>query len=844
MPAEVFDRLGNFSKGMDSGVDPLLLPNTQLAFASNATVRGDFLRPRPAYANINLSYASDSVRNDLQAGLFQGARYYKPDSGAESIGVQVGGLQFLFTPDAAGGCAVTEISIPGDPSSATQPQAWIRQAENFLIFNNGLDLPVFYDGSTSRRSNGAGQQLAEVGPAFTAPTIGTTVDITVAAPGYSGPLNQTILIGSAHYVVTAVGGNTATSQVTLQCLFETGASHSVGDSLLIMPGVVGGVTLGARFNVDSSGHKAYPVTSTSTGALPPGFPTGPYPQTPLLFSYTIGGVAAFTGRSYGNYDTYTGKTLPGNDSFFFFVYPFGQSVMPSTGLICTIASLAGVVSNVGTLAAGFAAQPVGNEISVGITKPYVGSVGDIVWIGSGQYRVVSFGTAQPVSSLTITVENLDDTPHSVATNTPLLTLPELPAGRALTYGLGQVWESMTDGISFLASDIVDSDSGSPQYNYRDSVLRVTQNSFLNGGGLFRVPGTVGDIRAMEFVAQLDVSLGQGPLQIFTPTCVFGCAIPPGTQWASVSAPLLTQALLGAGGCSHEAVALTNGDIIFRSADGQIRSLLMARLDYNRWSNTPISREMNRVLALEDQSLLDYAIIKVFDNRALIGTGLTASTRGVYCSSLVALNFDPVCSLRGEEDSVYDGQWTGLNVLKLVSGFFGGVERCFAVCLSADLTQIELHEILPSDGPTSAHFDNGNQPIQVSFETSVLDFDDRKAEKRNYHRLKYGEIFVDEIVGDVQFQAFYKPDQWTDWVPWHSWTRKYIPPGDPGFSPRIGLPEPDGAVFDRVNDRPLREGFWFQFKLVMTGQARFLGARFSADIIPMPKFAVPMFDKTS
>jgi hypothetical protein len=308
--------------------------------------------------------------------------------------------------------------------------------------------------------------------------------------------------------------------------------------------------------------------------------------------------------------------------------------------------------------------------------------------------------------------------------------------------------------------------------------------------------------------------------------------------------LLTQALLGAGGCSHEAVALTNGDIIFRSADGQIRSLLMARLDYNRWSNTPISREMNRVLALEDQSLLDYAIIKVFDNRALIGTGLTASTRGVYCSSLVALNFDPVCSLRGEEDSVYDGQWTGLNVLKLVSGFFGGVERCFAVCLSADLTQIELHEILPSDGPTSAHFDNGNQPIQVSFETSVLDFDDRKAEKRNYHRLKYGEIFVDEIVGDVQFQAFYKPDQWTDWVPWHSWTRKYIPPGDPGFSPRIGLPEPDGAVFDRVNDRPLREGFWFQFKLVMTGQARFLGARFSADIIPMPKFAVPMFDKTS
>ncbi len=430
-------------------------------------------------------------------------------------------------------------------------------------------------------------------------------------------------------------------------------------------------------------------------------------------------------------------------------------------------------------------------------------------------------------------------PGSFSNGAELLTIPELPAGRAMAYG-SLLWETMIDGISFLAGDLVDSSSGSPQYNYRDSVLKVTQNALLASGGLFRVPGTVGDIKAMEYIALLDVSLGQGPLQIFTPTCVFGCSVPADrTTWANVTNPLVTQSLKGAGGVGPNAVALTNGDIIFRSSDGQLRSLLMARLDFNRWANTPISREMQRVLFQENNQLLAYCPECVFDNRALVGTGLTQATRGVYCTSLIALNFDPISSLKGEGDSIFDGQWTGLNVLQLVSGFFGGVQRCFAVCLdAATLSQIEIHEILPSDGPTSQDFDNGNQPITSYFESPVLDWGDRKAGRHQYRCLDYGEIYVDGLVGPVQFQAFYKPDQWPSWVPWTSWTEPYDPNTDPGFRPRIPLPSPDGTVFDTVNDRPLREGYFFQFKLVMTGRARFLGARFSASPTPEPKMGPP------
>jgi fibronectin type 3 domain-containing protein len=39
---------------MDSDVDPLLLPRSKLAYAQNATLRGDFFRQRPPYRKINL----------------------------------------------------------------------------------------------------------------------------------------------------------------------------------------------------------------------------------------------------------------------------------------------------------------------------------------------------------------------------------------------------------------------------------------------------------------------------------------------------------------------------------------------------------------------------------------------------------------------------------------------------------------------------------------------------------------------------------------------------------------------------------------------------------------------
>jgi hypothetical protein len=820
---DVFDFLASFPLGMNSGDDPLLLPKTQLAFAGNGTMRGNFFKPRPAYNNLNLVFTDQLTESNFQTGFYQGAGFYQPDTGPESLAIQIGGHQFLVTPDSSGNAAISEITIPGDPDSSTQAQAWPVQAENFLIFNNGLDLPFFYDGSASRRSYGSDTEVlgtVNTNAAIPVPAIGSSANLPLSSP-YTGPTNQSVMINGAVYVVTAINQNVPSYQVVLKNLYDTESNEPGGTSVVSNPSQLGVGTWGGTDN---------DIISFTCGVLPS------FVQVGGQVSLSFANVASPTTV------TITQLIIENGSPVGIRFNPGIPKLTQKNVTTATYLGYSGPTPSVGTMFSGFEVPATNSNVTTLVSTGFSGVPGQIYWIGGGQYLLVSLASIPPSQGSTITVENITDGSQDINNLATITTLPELPAGRTLAYGMGRIWESLTDGVSFIAGDIVRGNSGSPQYNFRDAVLKTVENTFLYEGGTFSVPGNPGDIRAMQFVALLDVSLGQGPLQVFTPQSIFGCQAPADrSTWQSLTYPILTQSLVGAGAASQAAVCQANGDILFRAADGTIRSLLMARLDFNRWANTPISFEMSRVLNVENNSLLAYSVATPtpFDNRALFGAGLNQCARGVYSTSLIALNFDPISSLKGEGDTIYDGQWTGLNVLGVVNGSFSGVQRCFAVCLSQDLTQIEIHEILPSEGPLASAYDDGEVAITSYLESPAMDFGDRKTGQRNYHRLSYGEIYVDQISGPVQFQAFYKPDQWPEWVPWYSWTQDVTPNTDPGFRPRVGLPMPDAKVYDTVNNRPLRECYSFQFKLVITGPARFLGARFSADVIPQPKFAAPV-----
>jgi len=263
-------------------------------------------------------------------------------------------------------------------------------------------------------------------------------------------------------------------------------------------------------------------------------------------------------------------------------------------------------------------------------------------------------------------------------------------------------------------------------------------------------------------------------------------------------------------------------------------MTLARLDFYKWGLTPISKEITRIIQYDNPLLLQFDSSVVFNNRYLLAAQPHQATRGVYHTAMAVLNFDSLSTLQGKQPSIWEGQWTGLNVLKLITGVFGGIKRCFALTLDSTLATIGLTEILLD---TQATQDNGVTPVTWSIESPMIFSQESDETKKDLKRLSDGEISIDEITPNgVTVAAYYKPDQNNVWTPW--WTTQVnYQSNDTGFRPRIGLGQPSGDVYDS-NGRPMREGYDFQVMLVFTGYCRFLGGRFGADIIPQPKYAPP------
>jgi hypothetical protein len=488
-------------------------------------------------------------------------------------------------------------------------------------------------------------------------------------------------------------------------------------------------------------------------------------------------------------------------------------------------------------------------VTLALAPPAQWAVGTpISGLTIGDYEVSSWtGPATVV----LTKLNDDDGPDvgtAIDQTGQTMIYPELPAGRLGAYGMGRVALTLSDGKQFVIGDISGGPSGSIAYDHRDAVLKVSENDYLVGGGYFSVPGAWGDIRAMIFASTLDASLGQGPLQVMTTTHCFSCIMPTDrTTWAAVTNPIVTVSLISNGSESQNGTVNANGDILFRAVDG-IRSLILGRRDFDTWGNVPQSSEMDRVLSLDVQDLLIYSSAVIFDNRLLMTAGPSAVPgHGVFHPGLIALNFDPLSNLRGKAPSVYDGLWTGINTLQLVVGRFAATERAFSFTYNLATSQIELYEIgtTPVDvfatveWPTPDEiYDNGTTPIIWALESPVV-FKSGPNAARQFLRLVDGEIVIDNLVSTVNFAVYYKPDQYPCWTLWFSWAECAAKTSDrskPQFRPRMGLGEPDSHPCDLSTNRPMREGFNFQTKLIIQGHCRILGQNYKAVTLPLPSFA--------
>lgn len=821
-PEFLFDGIAQLDAGMNAGLAPQLLPSNQVSMATNMTFRGGFGAPRPSLREINLDFGGDVM---LQANVtrhpFQGACYYQPDTGQEALVAAIGGKLFQFLPQDTT-CPVKDVSIPNDPNPSNVQQAWLWAAERWVIWQDGVSLPVFFDGNTSRRSNGVNKILGTTSVFFVSPAVGATVIANLEEP-YTGPTNIPVTVNGSDYILlSAASGSVSAAMAPVvggsQHVFNPGDqiiayANQIGMLLGVIPvGTTGEITVNCSPLVDVNG-------------------------TPIPVGTVI---------HIGN-DSFTLETLspmPPIERGLFFnsvkLKVFGAAATtqvhnPFPTFVNCLITITTSLPNplVGTLTAILDTGDLGVAVDATLTPTYTGPV-QFVWIKDSRFQMVA---VTPEPSNQVVLQNVDDTPGQNRFGS-ILGIDELPAGRMGTYGLGRVWMALTDGRSFMAGDIVGGTSGTSVYNFRDAVLRSTENTYLVGGGNFAVPGTLGDIRALRFSATLDASLGQGPLQVFTTLAAFSCAAPVDrTTWGMITNPILTQSLLGAGALSQVGTVLANGDIIFRAIDGA-RSLILGRRDFDTWGNVPQSREVQPILDQDNPTLIQYESAVVFDNRLLLTCLPTNGPLGVFCQGIVALNFDPISTLRGKQPSIYDGLWTGLQILQLVQGVFAGVDRCYAFCYDSVQGRMRLFEIQKTDAADS---DNGTTPVTYSFESAALFNNIKGKGEFDQVELVDGEIYVSDVRGVVTFQTWYRPnysDCWTPWIDFSICGNNTDTTKPLQYRTRLGLGSPPIKDCDPNTGQAMRIGNTFQFRIQVTGTCKFRGALFKAVKNIETRFSIP------
>lgn len=418
------------------------------------------------------------------------------------------------------------------------------------------------------------------------------------------------------------------------------------------------------------------------------------------------------------------------------------------------------------------------------------------------------------------------------TNLRRATDDEIKCGRVMAYVNGRIWYALPNGFSFRATDIVYGDGT------RASVLKETENTFLNEGGDFAVPSDSGGITAMAIPGNPDTSLGQGPLLIFTPRYVFSVNAPVDRDaWKNLNYPIQAISLLTSGALGSRSAITVNGDVFYRAVDG-VRSFIIARRSFNDWGNTPISNEVLNVTDNDQTSLLWASSAVVFDNRLLMTSQPRFDSEGVVHKSLLALDFDLITSLRKKFPPAWAGIWTGLDVLQVLKTENAYGDRCFAIARGSDDT-IQIWEITKSDKFDTNLSETPKKEIQWFIQTRAYNFEVPFGLKR----LDSGDIFIDSLEGDVSFNAEYRPDQYPGWLEWADWAEcapvtlceSLCPLTNfkPQYRPKMRLPTPSDLPCIDTISTPGRNLYEVQMMLTITGYCRIKSIRVHAYDVQEP-----------
>jgi hypothetical protein len=353
---------------------------------------------------------------------------------------------------------------------------------------------------------------------------------------------------------------------------------------------------------------------------------------------------------------------------------------------------------------------------------------------------------------------------------------------------------------------------------RDSVLSFTEDTeYFKNARWFEIPGSLGLITGIIFAPALGRNGDQGPLLVFCEKGVraYNVSLPRET-WTTVD--ITSTPLPETGGGAPNSLVARGDDVIFTAHDGRIMSLKAA---LRRDEDARLSLFDNAVWPLYaggDGTHLFRRWAARHDGRTLVtvepervpGNSAEEPTR-VRHRGIVALQESPSIV---REAPVWDGLWTGIYPVCLMTGTIKGVPHCWAISLDDDGVH-RLYE-LGTEGP-----DVGEVPrrIETLVKLRASDFD------MPYRPKPYASsaLRLDEVKGRVTVEGWWQQDGHGP-VPWFvanetnhdAWRAvegsEVIQVPAPLRLPRMNPPAPPV-------DRPFHEVTpWIR----ITGQASFAG----------------------
>ena len=891
----VFDGFTSLEAGMDSNSSPSLLPPNQAAFLGNMSLRGNFPRTRPNFVSRILNYEDSTTQSHFD-GLFQGACFYEAmdDEVLNSLLVSIGGR--LFRIFIGNKFLVKEIT-PGPPILVTSNFTVPAVDENVTVdvssetpFSVGQDIVIAdgsytvmqllsdqlvlsYNGgglnangtinSTTPILDSAGVQTYVTLPElvttyFNVPLPGSSITVDVTSEK-AFTVGQNMTIDSGIYTVT----QTLTGQLVLVYIIGAAHTYVAANTPIYLAAPMSPVVtvlasftvpgIGASVDIKPSSHLA--TFSINQVVLIDG---GYYLINDLAYrsiKTTYQGGSSVSSVSAGDAfyvptGTALNVTLPETVTLDFAIPALNSDVVihvtDETGFTPTeqliIADVNFTVASVVTGQKMINATYTGGALYVAASTPVLNDSNNPVYLDDTNppdadyvflYQGENYAFGLCENQGTIFFDGSTARRASPSQN-------ELPSSYVGVYAWGRNWLAQVNGHRFVASDLVGDPSGSPALVYVDAILKMTENDLLNGGGAFSTPSNLGLITAMGVLSQLDSSLGIGPVLVGTRNSIFSVQAPVDrTTWQNLTYPIQSVALQGSGPTGPRSMISVNSDAWFRSLDGA-RSLMAARRDFNsNRSNTPNSLEMNAVFDLDDESLLYYSSLAIFDNRIFFTASPYQTPYGVAHRGLAVINQDDISSINKEGNMIWEGLWTGLNVLQILTGNLNGKNRCFAFVLNAS-NGIDLWELLSeSEEGVYDVFDEITGGSEVLNNTSIKSWLDTRAmsfgDAFQLKKLIMAELYLDEIVDNVMVKVYFKPDQyplWTLWttinvcanvsqcsfqgtsggncVVWQTQLQQY--------GARLRLPRAPESC-NNITGQPMDRGYEFQFRLEITGNCR-------------------------